>query len=164
MTRHRKTTGLAAFALAAAMGVSAGQALDAQITADAEMHIGPNTSFPVVGSVPVETGVQVNGCTATDGWCMVRHGGRHGWVSAANVRITGITRARHKFEDAIVVISVADHYRRGIHRRATEAVVPFVIQQDGMPRTSGRRVYSTDHVVEPRTGGDTSDFTVIKVR
>lgn len=110
MTKYHRHFGIAALGLVLATGifVSGANALDATISADAEMHIGPGADFPIVGRVPADAEVLVNGCTDGNGWCVVLHGGNHGWVARANVNVTGITRRENNFDDAIIVINVPE--------------------------------------------------------
>jgi hypothetical protein len=95
------------------------------------MRIGPAADFPVVGSVPAGTEVLISGCTAGDGWCAAQHSDRHGWIPSESVSITGITKARNKFEDVIVVIDVTgqtgplpDHLNRTDRRDFGDARKP----------------------------------------
>jgi len=118
MMKYHRHFGVAALSLVLATGifVSGANALDATISADAEMHIGPGADFPIVGRVAADAEVLVNGCTEGDGWCVVRHDGNHGWIASTNVNITGITRNENNFDDAIIVINVPDRRDRANFR------------------------------------------------
>lgn len=118
----------ASLILASANGASA---LDGTTLKDATMHIGPAADFPTVGSVPAGTEILINGCMAGNGWCAAEFSGRHGWIPSESVSITGITRARAKFEDVIVVIDVTgqtgplpDHLNRTDRRDFGDARKP----------------------------------------
>jgi len=171
MTKFYRLSGIAVFGLAMAMSVSAGHALDALISADSNMHIGPGANFPIVGVVPSEADVRVNGCTSGDGWCVVRHNGRHGWVASASVSVTGISRSRNKFDDPIIVINVAEQpgergFRgagRRIFRGAGSAAVPVIVEQEGAAIRGGRRVYRSGVGVAEPVPNSVPDFTVIQV-
>jgi uncharacterized protein YraI len=171
MTKYQTQTGFAAFVLAAIMGVSAGHALDAQITADAAMRLGPGENFPVVGSVPGDEDVRVNGCTSGAGWCVVRYDGRHGWVASTAVSLTGISRSRNKFEDPIVVITVAEQpgvrdfsrSRGRIFRGAGAAAVPVIVEQERAAGGNGQRVYRSGQGPTEPIPNSVPDFTVIQV-
>jgi uncharacterized protein YraI len=175
MRNNRRITAIAGFAMAMALGMTAGHALEGEILNDSGMRIGPNGDFPLVGRIPEGADVDVNGCTARGGWCVVRFGGRHGWVEQANVRITGISKPADKFPDAIVVISVDAFYPHGYKkpyhggyrkkRNIGASVVPYVVQPYG---TGADRTYSIIEADDTgATGGTTirkRDFDVIKVR
>jgi uncharacterized protein YgiM (DUF1202 family) len=164
MNKFYRRFGIAAFGLAMAMSVSAGHALDALISADANMHIGPGADFPIVGVVPNEADVRVNGCTSGEGWCVVRHNGRHGWVASASVSVTGISRSRNKFDDPIIVINVAEQPGGRVFRGLGAAAVPVIVEQEGAAVRNGRRVFRSGvGVAEPVPAG-IPDFTVIKVK
>lgn len=128
---------VAAAALSLGLAVSAAHALEGEISVDAEMRIGPDGSFPIVGVVPGDTAVSVNGCTGAEGWCVVRFDGRHGWVSASSIVITGFSRNRVNFDDAIIVIDVSDR------TRVPDAsdIVPFVVERETL---RGNRVIRID--------------------
>lgn len=98
----------AASLMLATFSSSAANALDGIILQDADMHIGPAAGFPIVGNVAAQTKVIVNGCTLGEGWCAVRHGGRHGWVDSANVDLTGITRSTNKLGSSVVVLDLTN--------------------------------------------------------
>lgn len=165
MRNNRRITAIAGFAMAMALGVTAGHALEGEILNDSGMRIGPNGDFPLVGRVPKGADVDVNGCTARGGWCVVRFDGRHGWVEQANVRITGISKPADKFEDAIVVINVDAFHPHGFRkRRLGSSVVPYVVQPYGQADDRSYSIIEADGV---GTGGTTirkRDFDVIKVR
>ena len=87
---------------------SAANALDGRVRQDADMHIGPSADFPIVGTVPADTVILINGCTAGESYCAVRHDGRHGWISSASVDLTGITRATNRMANSVVVMDLSD--------------------------------------------------------
>ncbi len=134
---------IAAVAAVLAMGVSmtAAQALEGAISVDSEMRIGPGAGFPVVGYVPADADVSVNGCTSGESWCVVRYDGRHGWVRAGDVIVTGISRNRNEFDDAVIVINVTD---QSSGRNSTADVIPFVVEQESRRGPSGYRVIRVD--------------------
>ena len=164
MTKFDRRFGLVAFGLAMAMSVSAGHALDAQISADANMHIGPGADFPIVGVVPSEADVRVNGCTTGDGWCVVRHNGRHGWVNSASVAVTGISRARKKFDNPIIVINVAEQPGGAVFRGVGSAAVPVIVEEQGGFSGNERRVFRSSVGMAEPAPTEVPDFTVIKVK
>ena len=102
--------------------LSGAGALDGTILEAADMHVGPEAGFPVVGNAPKDAQVLINGCTQNVGWCSVRHDGRHGWVPSASVKITGITRSTNKFDDAVIVIDVTRGQRMRRPLRSSRAV------------------------------------------
>ncbi len=166
MRNSRRITAIAGFAMAMALGVTAGQALEGEILNDSGMRIGPNGDYPLVGRVPKGADVDINGCTERGGWCVVRFGGRHGWVAQGDVRITGISKPAEKFKDAIIVINV-DAYRphRFGKRHLGSSVVPYVVQPYGTTDDRSYSIIEADGVEGAGGKGDRKrDFDVIKVR
>ena len=88
----------------------------------------------IVGSVPADTAVLINGCTGANGFCAIRHDGRHGWVPFANVDLTGITRSTNKFDDSVIVLDLTNQlpmpYPAGYRRNP---VVPNIASKGGAP-------------------------------
>lgn len=175
MRNSRRITAIAGFAMAMALGVTAGQALEGEILNDSGMRIGPNGDYPLVGSVPKGADVDINGCTERGGWCVVRFGGRHGWVAQGDVRITGISKPAVKFPDVIYVISVDEAYPNGYRkpyrggynkkRNVGAAVAPYVVQRYGKMDDRSYSIIQADDGAP--TGGTIyrkRDFDVIKVR
>ncbi len=111
--------------------ISGAHALDGSMLEDADMHVGPGEGFPIVGSAPKDAGLRINGCIPEDGWCLVRHGGRHGWVPSASVRLIGITRSTNQLPEPIIVIDATYHHygavigsRRGYARHFRSGRTP----------------------------------------
>ena len=90
----------------ALISLSPANALDGKVLQDTDMHIGPAGDFPIVGMVPADTAVLVNGCTFGEGYCAVRHDGRHGWIPSASVDLKGITRSTNRMANSVVVLDL----------------------------------------------------------
>ena len=75
---------------------------------DATMRIGPSADSPVVGTVPADTAVSINGCAFGEGYCAVRYNGRHGWIPSTSVNVTGITRSTNRVGESVVVLDLTD--------------------------------------------------------
>jgi uncharacterized protein YraI len=152
MTKYRKQAGIAALGLAMVMGVSAGHALEGVMTANAEMHVGPAETFPVVGFAPAETEIKINGCKYAPNWCVVRSGGKLGWVPVEKLQITGTSRRRNNFDNVIVVINVDEpfgQHRKYKHRKyrhsGAAGSIFYRYGADGHNgRKSGHKVISVD--------------------
>ncbi|HMB47864.1 MAG TPA: hypothetical protein VKN63_06265 [Afifellaceae bacterium] len=169
MTKYRKQAGFAALGLAMAMGVSAGHALEGVMMANAEMHVGPAETFPVVGHAAADAEVKINGCKQAPNWCVVRSGGRVGWVPVEKLQITGISRKRNKFDNVIVVINVdeqlgARDFRRSrgrTFRGAGAAAVPVIVEQERAAGGNGRRVYRSGVGSSGVVPNSVPDFTTV---
>ena len=61
-------------------------ALDAQVSADLNMRMGPGTRYPVVETIPQGREVRVYNCVDGYDWCDVRWGRDRGWVFADYLR------------------------------------------------------------------------------
>ena len=90
------------------------QALDGLMLTDADMRVGPGESFPIVGTAPEKADVRINGCIESDGWCVVRHDGRHGWVPFASVRQTGITRSTNQLPEPLIIFDASYGYHSAL--------------------------------------------------
>ena len=133
----------AAFSLSgfAALGIflasmTAASALDGVALNDAKMHIGPAADYPMVESIPAGTKILIDGCTEGKGWCVAQFGGRHGWIPAESVDITGITRPENKFADEIVVVDVTGQVEAS---RAHQGNIDRRTQSDEFDRIDRRR-------------------------
>jgi uncharacterized protein YraI len=51
-----------------------------------DLHAGPDTTFPVVASIPAEAHMQLEGCIHTWNWCDVSWNGQRGWVSGDDIQ------------------------------------------------------------------------------
>jgi uncharacterized protein YraI len=61
-------------------------ALDAQVSTDLNMRMGPGTRYPVVDTIPQGREVRVYNCVDGYDWCDVRWGRDRGWVFADYLR------------------------------------------------------------------------------
>ena len=81
-----KRSWLAASAIAGALlwsGASFGQAAFSGITnVDVNLRAGPDTIYPAVTVLPINTSLTVFGCDAVQAWCDVEANGARGWVAA----------------------------------------------------------------------------------
>jgi uncharacterized protein YraI len=77
-------------ALLALVGVQ-GAAHAAAVMSPANVRTGPGTSWPVVGSIPAGTDVQVLNCNEgwRHSWCQVRFGDQTGYVNASVLAASG---------------------------------------------------------------------------
>lgn len=128
-------SGMAALAiiLVSAKGASA---LDGVTLNDATMRLGPAADFPLVGTVPAGEKILIDGCTEGKGWCVAQFDGRHGWIPAESVDITGITRPENKFADEIVVVDVTGQVEAS---RAHQGNIDRRTQSDEFDRIDRRR-------------------------
>jgi uncharacterized protein YraI len=80
----RKNPILAALAFLAATGAAGlAHAAAGYTTGNVNMRAGPDTSFPVVATVPAGAPVQIFGCVKGWSWCDTLWAGSRGWVSGA---------------------------------------------------------------------------------
>lgn len=79
-------TNLKAILLGTAGAVALTGAAMAQTTASAttelNMRAGPGPNYEVIGAIPADGQVTVNGCTETGSWCQVTMDGKTGWSYA----------------------------------------------------------------------------------
>ena len=71
-------------------------ALDGKVMLDTTMRISPSADSPVIGPVPADTAVLINGCAFGEGYCAIRYNGRHGWIPSTSVNVTAITRSTNR--------------------------------------------------------------------
>lgn len=64
------------------LSATAAQAANAIVTTNLNLRTGPGTQYPVLGSIPNGSRVDVSGCTSGYGWCQVDYNGRFGWASS----------------------------------------------------------------------------------
>lgn len=77
---------LATAALAlAAPALTQAQAADAYLADDANLHAGPDASYPLIDQLEAGTEVDVQGCTEGWEWCDVIVGDERGWVIGNNL-------------------------------------------------------------------------------
>ncbi|MBK1624441.1 MULTISPECIES: DUF1236 domain-containing protein [Afifella] len=77
--RFAKNATLAAAALAALSTTALAQSA-ATATTDLNIRSGPGPEYPIVGYIPGEDEVTVNGCLQGSKWCTVTHEGTQGWA------------------------------------------------------------------------------------
>lgn len=70
------------FFAVALLSATAAQAANAIVTTNLNLRTGPGTQYPVLGSIPNGSRVDVSGCTSGYGWCQVDYNGRFGWASS----------------------------------------------------------------------------------
>ncbi|QQA43733.1 DUF1236 domain-containing protein [Pelagovum pacificum] len=77
--KHLKTLTASALAIAVAAPVAAAP-FDAGVITDLNIRRGPGPDFEVVGVIPADGTVTVNGCLEDAGWCEVSFDGQTGWA------------------------------------------------------------------------------------
>ena len=133
----------------ALISLSPANALDGRVLQDAAMRISPSADSPVVGTVPADTAVLINGCAFGEGYCAVRHGGRLGWIPSASVNVTGITRSTNRIGESVVVLDLTDQLAMtnayGSDRGVAIADIPNLGNQPIVRFAPGRGYGSYDY-------------------
>ncbi|CAP57487.1 SH3 domain-containing protein [Gluconacetobacter diazotrophicus] len=90
MTKGRKVSRVllipAALALTIGVAVPA-LAAPGVVVGGTDIFAGPSPAYPVVGSLPPGTPVEIFGCESGWGWCDVAEGPYRGWVPAGQVQV-----------------------------------------------------------------------------
>jgi len=93
----------AAAILAGGLFSSGALAVNGTTTAKAPMRVGPGDGFAEIGSVDAGSAVKIHSCYDGQTWCLVRAGGRSGWVPGELVKAGGFSKARSYFDPAAKV-------------------------------------------------------------
>jgi len=79
--RHRYLSSVAAIAFSVAMaGTALAQSAVATATADLNVRSGPGPEYEVIGVIPVDGEVGLEGCIENSKWCQVDANGVRGWA------------------------------------------------------------------------------------
>ncbi len=93
--------GFFAVAVVAASLLSSGaSAIEGTTTAMAPLRVGPDETYPVIGTVDAGAALKIHSCLVSQAWCLVRIAGRSGWVRADQVKAGGFSKARRYFDPA----------------------------------------------------------------
>ncbi len=84
---NTKLMAMTAAALLAAPFAQA-QGFSATVLSNSTVLTGPGAGYEVVGSMPANTSVSVDGCLATHDWCQVSTVDGAGWVRAQDLTVT----------------------------------------------------------------------------
>lgn len=72
---------IAAAALTLAPVLAQAQATQATVFTDLNLRAGPGPQYQVVGLIPADSAVDVQGCLEAANWCRVTYAGTDGWAS-----------------------------------------------------------------------------------
>jgi len=78
-------------------------AVEGMTTEDAPMRVGPGERFATIGIIDAYSALKIHSCHDRQTWCLVRIGGRSGWVPGALIRIGDFSSAKSYFDPAAKV-------------------------------------------------------------
>lgn len=91
---------IAAAILAGGLFSSGAMAVDGTTTGEAPMRVGPGEKFAEIGTIDAGSALKIHSCHDGRTWCLVRIGGRSGWVPGEFVKAGGFSKAKGYFDPA----------------------------------------------------------------